>query len=116
MSTWPCPAGTVVRAVHPELDIPIRTACRGHLFQTMNSAVPVESSYSECRYVQVVTCLVCGYITAQLDADWFHEATDDDIGDCIYYVEQIIEHLKERRENLVKLSSKTPAFTLPADL
>lgn len=114
--TWPCPAGTVVRAVHPELGFPMRQACRGHLFQTMNSATQVEASYSECRYVQSVMCLVCGYTTAQLDADWFQIATDDDIQDCVYYVSQIIEHLKERRENLLTLTTRSEPFLLPVDL
>jgi hypothetical protein len=116
--TWtlPCPAGTVVRAVHPELGIPMRQACRGHLFRIMNSAVPVEASYSECRFIQAATCLVCGYVTANLDADWFVEATEEDINDCIRYVDQIINHLKDKREHLVTLTDKAPTFILPGDL
>jgi hypothetical protein len=114
--SWPCPAGMVVRGVHPELGIPMRQACRGHLFLTMNSPVPVEASYSECRYVQAASCLVCGYVTANLDADWFVEATEDDIYDCIHYVDRIIDHLKERRENLSTFVNKAPTFLLPVDL
>lgn len=116
MTDWPTPGGTVVRAVHPDLGSPMRTACRGHLYLTMNSATPVDHNRSECRYVQAAECLVCGYVTPQLDADFFVAATDDDIDDCLNLIDRIVERLGQSRERINGLRTMKVDFLLPADL
>lgn len=116
MSDWPTPGGTVVRAVHPDIGSPMRTACRGHLYMTMNSALPVDHNRSECRYVQSAECLVCGYVTPQIDADFFVAAGDDDIDDCVRLIDQIIDRLHQSRARIAGLKTTTSTFLLPADL
>ena len=116
MSGWPVPGGTVVRAVHPDIGCPMRASCKGHLYITLNSAVPVDQNRSECRYVQSAECLVCGYTSPQLDADFFTEATDDDIDECLVMIDRLIEDLRARYMNISGLKFHGEKFLLPADL
>jgi hypothetical protein len=116
MTGWPTPGGTVVRAVHPELGCPMRASCKGHLYITMNSAVPVDHNRSECRYVQAAECLVCGYVAPQLDADFFTAATDDDIDDCLAMIQRMMEDLRARYQKISGLKFYGEKFLLPADL
>jgi hypothetical protein len=94
----------------------MRSQCKGHLYQTMNTAIPVDENRSECRYVQVAKCLVCGYLTPQVDADFFVEATQDDIVACLAMLEAWMDDLKERYRSIAELKFYGEKFLLPADL
>ena len=117
MTTWkPVPGGTVVRAVHPDLDVALVSACRDHVFETMQTAQAVEASYAECRYVQSARCLVCGYITPAVDADFFVEATSDDLTACLAWSDRTVESLRKARDEVSRHRFPEPAFLLPAEL
>jgi hypothetical protein len=94
----------------------MRSACKGHLYITMNTAIPVDAKRSECRYVQTAKCLVCGYLTAEVDADFFVEATPDDIEDCLTMISQMMEDLQECYRSISELKFRGEKFLLPADL
>lgn len=119
MSEWPHPAGTVVKAEHPEIHIPLVSGCKGHLYVLLNSPTPLppEATYG-CGFIQAAHCLVCGYDTAALDADFFREATEDDVAACILLIHSEIDRLHEaaldiaQRRNVVR----QPSFALPVDL
>lgn len=113
MSEWPHPAGTVVKAEHPEIGCPMVSGCKGHLFVLLNSPTPVDFG---CGWMQASHCLVCGYDTANVDADFFHEATDDDIAECIMFIRAQIDRLEDAALDLVQRRVPTPTFALPIDL
>jgi hypothetical protein len=77
---WPHPIGTVVRGVVPPLDLPVRALCADHLFELVTDPLPVEYG---CGFMQRARCLVCGYVTQAIDADfWTYEATPEDFDRC----------------------------------
>jgi hypothetical protein len=101
MAEWPHPKNTVVRCVTPTM-IPVRVACFEHLFLTTSEPEKTPPLHPEevatltpeqreqveievlgCGWRQSARCLVCGYETHVIDADfWYFRATNEDLDKC----------------------------------
>src|SRR4051812_40441930 len=94
---FPWPAGTLTRGVDYTIagGLPVRPACREHIFETLAAAIPV--SYG-CGWVQQARCLICSYDTANLDASfWMKRADPFDLAGAFGSIAEAIDHLESVR-------------------